>query len=49
MVLLHNISIYIFKHLLYQVNGNKDLIYLFKIKLFQIQQDYWIAECIGDK
>src|SRR5256886_9661630 len=36
------------KNLLYQANGNKDLKKIFKIKLYQTQQEKWIAGCIGD-
>src|SRR5206468_2913411 len=36
------------KNLLYQANGNKDLKKIFKIKLYQAQNERWIAGCIGD-
>src|SRR5437773_957783 len=36
------------KNLLYQANGNKDLKKIFKIKLYQAQNERWIAGCMGD-
>jgi hypothetical protein len=36
------------KNILYQANGNTKISNLFKIKIFQLQQELWLASCVGE-